>query len=77
MAKTRAHVVCCVLVACVEVDLLCNVLLAEQRALPPRPARPRPSVLLLECVIGVQRSRSCSALLGFPALHLAGEEARR
>lgn len=39
IAKTRAHVVCCVLAACVGVDVLCNVLLAEQRVLPPRPAR--------------------------------------
>lgn len=41
IAKTRAHVVCCVLAACVGVDVPCNVLLAEQRVLPPRPARPR------------------------------------
>lgn len=42
-------------------------------ARPASPAGAAALLLLLECVIGVQRS----ALLGFPALHLAGEEARR
>lgn len=46
-------------------------------ARPASPAGASALLLLLECVIRVQRSRSCSALLGFPALHLAGEEARK